>query len=187
MHKIAKNWPPPSPSCPKNVRIGSIPIVRSDTPKISKNPKFFAPKSADVRIWRRPPPSLSAKCPHWTNPSPLPKRHRFRFRYSFICQGTLTSRQLSDLYGLRVKLYLIWYDIWTFPMGISNGRESRIFNLMIKIRLKFLAIAYHFFLRSRARKELEKVPGASRHLAWIIFLANLRIQFNTFTASMAER
>jgi len=27
-----------------------------------------------------------------------------RFRYSFICQGTSTRRQRSDLCGLRVKL-----------------------------------------------------------------------------------
>jgi len=26
------------------------------------------------------------------------------FRYSFICQGTLTRRQQSDLFGHRVKL-----------------------------------------------------------------------------------
>jgi len=29
---------------------------------------------------------------------------RFRYRYSFICQGTSTRRQRSDLFGLRVKL-----------------------------------------------------------------------------------
>jgi len=28
----------------------------------------------------------------------------FRFRYSFIYQGTSTRRQRSDLFGLRVKL-----------------------------------------------------------------------------------
>jgi len=28
---------------------------------------FFAPKSADVRIWRTPSP-LSAKCPRWRTP-----------------------------------------------------------------------------------------------------------------------
>jgi len=27
-----------------------------------------------------------------------------RFRYSFICQGTSTRRQRSDLIGLQVKL-----------------------------------------------------------------------------------
>jgi len=27
----------------------------------------------------------------------------FRFRYSFICQGTSTRRQRSDLFGRRVK------------------------------------------------------------------------------------
>jgi len=27
----------------------------------------------------------------------------FMFRYSFICQGTSTRRQRSDLFGLRVK------------------------------------------------------------------------------------
>jgi len=29
---------------------------------------------------------------------------RFRFRYSFICQGTSTRRQRSNLFSLRVKL-----------------------------------------------------------------------------------
>jgi len=29
--------------------------------------------------------------------------HSQRFRYSFICQGTSTRRQWSDLFGLRVK------------------------------------------------------------------------------------
>jgi len=28
----------------------------------------------------------------------------YRFRYSFICQGTSTRRQRSDLFGLRVEL-----------------------------------------------------------------------------------
>jgi len=28
----------------------------------------------------------------------------FRFRYSFICQGTSTRRQRRNLFGLRVKL-----------------------------------------------------------------------------------
>jgi len=35
------------------------PLVRADTLKISKNPKFFAPKSADVRTWR----SFLPHCP----------------------------------------------------------------------------------------------------------------------------
>jgi len=35
--------------------------------KFSKNPMFFAPKIADVRIWRTP---LSAKYPYWTSPLP---------------------------------------------------------------------------------------------------------------------
>jgi len=30
--------------------------------------------------------------------------YTFRYRYSFICQGTSTRRQRSELYGLRVKL-----------------------------------------------------------------------------------
>jgi len=30
--------------------------------------------------------------------------YRLRFRFSFICQGTSTRRQRSDLFGLRVKL-----------------------------------------------------------------------------------
>jgi len=30
-----------------------------------------------------------------------------KFMYSFICQGTLTKRQWSDLFGLRVKLSLL--------------------------------------------------------------------------------
>jgi len=47
-HKISENRLPPPYL--KNVRIGSTPFVRADTPKISKNLKFFAPKSADVRI-----------------------------------------------------------------------------------------------------------------------------------------
>jgi len=29
---------------------------------------------------------------------------RFRFRYSFICHGTLAKRQRRDLCSLRVKL-----------------------------------------------------------------------------------
>jgi len=29
---------------------------------------------------------------------------RFRFRYSFICQCTLTRRQQCDLFGRQVKL-----------------------------------------------------------------------------------
>jgi len=31
---------------------------------------------------------------------------KFTFRYSFICQGTSTRRQRSDLFGLQVKLPL---------------------------------------------------------------------------------
>jgi len=67
-HKIAKN-DSPSP-CPQNIRTGlthpSSPLVQTNTPKIPKNRKFFAPKSADVRIEITPP--FSEKCPHWANP-----------------------------------------------------------------------------------------------------------------------
>jgi len=38
----------------------------------------------------------------WLKPQPVPSR--FRYRYSFICQGTSTRRQRSDLFGLPVKL-----------------------------------------------------------------------------------
>jgi len=47
------------PTCPQNVCTGSSTLVRVDTLQISKNPKFFAPKGADVWIWRTPLP-LSA-------------------------------------------------------------------------------------------------------------------------------
>jgi len=43
-------------------------FVHEDIPQISKNPKFFAPKRADVRMWRTSPVH---KYPHWTIPSPL--------------------------------------------------------------------------------------------------------------------
>jgi len=49
----------------KSRKIDPFLLVPADTPYISKNPMFFAPKSANVRIWRTP---LFAKCPHWTNP-----------------------------------------------------------------------------------------------------------------------
>jgi len=29
---------------------------------------------------------------------------RYRFKYSFICQGTSTRRQRWELFGLRIKL-----------------------------------------------------------------------------------
>jgi len=57
-----------------------LPLVRAGTSKISKNPKFFSPKIADVRIWRTP---LSAKCPHWTNPSPFYGRPLTLFYWAF--------------------------------------------------------------------------------------------------------
>jgi len=37
----------------------------------------------------------------------------FRFRYSFICPGTSTRRQRSDLFDLRVKLPLIITSLTT--------------------------------------------------------------------------
>jgi len=36
------------------------------------------------------------------NQAPITKPARFR--YSFICQGTSTRRQRSDIFSLRVKL-----------------------------------------------------------------------------------
>jgi len=36
-----------------------------------------------------------------------------RFRYSFVCQGTLTSRQQRDLFGLWVKLPLVTTSLTT--------------------------------------------------------------------------
>jgi len=35
------------------------------------------------------------------------------FKYSFICQGTSTRRQRSDLFGLRVKLPLVTTSLTT--------------------------------------------------------------------------
>jgi len=40
------------------------------------------------------------------------------FRYSFICQGTLTKRQQRDLFGLRVKLE-IDSDGQSQPFGLE--------------------------------------------------------------------
>jgi len=42
------------------VRTGSTLLVRADTPWISKNPKFLAPKSADVLQKASEDPSLFA-------------------------------------------------------------------------------------------------------------------------------
>jgi len=41
--------PPLSAKCSYWLDLPS-PLVRADTPYISRNPKFFAPKSVDVRI-----------------------------------------------------------------------------------------------------------------------------------------
>jgi len=60
----------PLPLCPQNVHTGSPSLVRADTPKISKNSKFFAPNSADVRIWRTPPSSLVRKMSALDTPPP---------------------------------------------------------------------------------------------------------------------
>jgi len=38
----------------------------------------------------------------------------FRFRYSFICQGTSTRRQRRDLLGLRVKLPPVTTSLTTY-------------------------------------------------------------------------
>jgi len=38
---------------------------------------------------------------------------RFRFRYSFICHGTSTRRQWSDLFDLRVKLPSVTTNLTT--------------------------------------------------------------------------
>jgi len=51
-YKIAKNWPPLS--LPLWLNPLSPLLVCGDTPKVSKNRSFFAPKSADVRVWRPP-------------------------------------------------------------------------------------------------------------------------------------
>jgi len=40
-------------------------------------------------------------------------------RYSFICQGTSTRRQRSDLFGLRVKLFIV-------DASGLNGRHSSV-------------------------------------------------------------
>jgi len=63
-HKIAKNWP--LPLVCKMFALGQ-PLVRADTPKISKNPKFLHQK-VRTSASEEPPPSLSAKCPHWKPP-----------------------------------------------------------------------------------------------------------------------
>jgi len=42
-------FPPLSEKCPHWIN-PYTPLVRADTRKISKNPKFFAPKSADICI-----------------------------------------------------------------------------------------------------------------------------------------
>jgi len=39
-----------------------------------------------------------------------------RFRFSFICQGTSTRKQRSDLFGLRVKLPPVLKGIEAIPL-----------------------------------------------------------------------
>jgi len=71
-HKIAKSDPPSplSAKCPH----GSIPppslSVRTHH-KFRKILKFFAPKSADVRIWRNPLPQCPRNIRTGQTPSPL--------------------------------------------------------------------------------------------------------------------
>jgi len=59
--------------------------------------------------------AVGSLCIWRTSHYPPPSAHRYshthtatklalRFRYSFICQGTSTRRQRSDLFGLQVKL-----------------------------------------------------------------------------------
>jgi len=43
----------------------------------------------------------------------------FKFRHSFICQGTSTRKQRRDFFGLRVKLPF-WWPSW-------QGRRQKIF------------------------------------------------------------
>jgi len=52
--------------------------------------------------------------------SAVPCIPRFRFRYSFICQGTSTRRQRSGLFGLRVKLPPV-----TTSLTTQRQRQSR--------------------------------------------------------------
>jgi len=68
LHKIAKKLTPPPLFV--NVRTGSIPLVRANHHKFLKNPMIFAPKSADVHIWRTPPPPLSEMSALDKPPSP---------------------------------------------------------------------------------------------------------------------
>jgi len=47
-----------------------------------------------------------------------------RFRYSFICQGTSTKRQRSDLFDLRVKLPPVTTSLTTQTVK-GRGNQSR--------------------------------------------------------------
>jgi len=66
----------------------------------------------------------------------------YRFRYSFICQGTSTRRQRSDLFGLRVA-----YKLKTIKSEYRHmGREG--LNLLKKRHVIF----EHFLCESRTSK-----------------------------------
>jgi len=57
--------PPLSAKCPHWLK-PPLSLVHADTPLIPKNPMCFAPKSADVRIWRPPrPQNVRTGYPPW--------------------------------------------------------------------------------------------------------------------------
>jgi len=47
------------------------PLVLATHHKFKKNPKFFLHRKLRTSASAKPPPFLSAKCSHWTNPLPL--------------------------------------------------------------------------------------------------------------------
>jgi len=59
-HKIEKKLAPLHP-CLQNICNGSTPFVHADAIKMAENPRFYAQKSTDFRIWR------TKKHLHWIN------------------------------------------------------------------------------------------------------------------------
>jgi len=58
----------------------------------------------NLRICARKRGDGGAAQQRWAESEKLHPKPAFRYRYSFICQGTSTRRQRMDLFDLRVKL-----------------------------------------------------------------------------------
>jgi len=123
-----------------------FPIVLADTPQISKNPKFFALKSADIRIWRNPF-LLVQKMSALDKPFPL------RLRTS-LWTASYNTTNIKKYFILLMRAHVNGF--FSYRFGSNRSNLAIILILPLTVQQNARMSNFNFIERNLIKKLISK-------------------------------